>query len=154
MGRMGREVGLILYPKGLLSLITENRYIQTDLEKLIANMEPIFNEGDYVFASVIHLDAIPRIIKIYEIKEMVGITVVLSKKETDRPEISYEFIAAQITLNIYSSLDAIGLIASVSEGLRGNDISGNVIAIYYHDHIFENEKDKTKAINALQNKKK
>lgn len=57
-------------------------------------MEPIFNEGDYVFASVIHLDAIPRIIKIYEIKEMVGITVVLSKKETDRPEISYEFIAA------------------------------------------------------------
>ncbi|MFT4534759.1 MAG: hypothetical protein ACJA1A_000298 [Saprospiraceae bacterium] len=122
---------------------------ETDLEKLIANMEPVLNEGDYVFATVANLDEIPRSVTICEIKEIEGVTIVLSKYDADRLNISYDYVAAWITLNIHSSLDAVGLTAAFSAALGNNGISCNVIAGYYHDHIFVPKQDKINAIKVL-----
>lgn len=128
----------------------ENKTGETDLEKLIENMEPVLNEGDYVFATVSNLEKIPRAITICEIKEKEGITVVLPKKEADSLGLKYEFIASWITLNIHSSLEAVGLTAAFSTALGNHGVSCNVIAGYYHDHIFVDKKDETKALNVLQ----
>ena len=128
----------------------ENKTGETDLEKLIADMEPILNEGDYVFATVLDVEQIPRAITVCEIKEKEGITVVLLKKDADSLGLKYEFIASWITLNIHSSLEAVGLTAAFSTKLGNNGISCNVIAGYYHDHIFVDKKDQEKALNVLQ----
>jgi hypothetical protein len=132
----------------------DNKTGETDLEKLIANMEPILNEGDYVFATVSNVDQIPRSITVCEIKEKEGITVVLLKKDADSLGLKYEFIASWITLNIHSSLEAVGLTAAFSTELGNNGISCNVIAGYYHDHIFVDKKDQEKAMNVLQSMSK
>ena len=127
----------------------ENPTGETNLNNLIKNMEPILNEGEYVFASVSNVKSIPREITICEIKEREGITVVLSKKDAEELELTFEFIAAWITLNIHSSLEAVGLTAAFASELGNHNISCNVVAGYYHDHIFVDKKDATKAMKVL-----
>lgn len=124
---------------------------ETDLDKLIANLEPVLNEGEYVFVTVSDTEEIPREITICEIKEKEGVTVIISKLEADALRLSYDYIASWITLNVHSSLEAVGLTAAFSTALGNNGISCNVIAGYYHDHIFIDSKDQNKALSVLRN---
>jgi hypothetical protein len=121
----------------------------TNLNELIANMEPMLNDGEYVFASVPDIEAIPRKMTICEIKEAEGVTVIVAKKDAELLGLSFDFIAAWITLNIHSSLEAVGLTAAFATELGEHNISCNVVAGYYHDHIFVDIKDKDKALNVL-----
>lgn len=123
---------------------------ETDLSILIANMEPVLNEGEYVFVSVSDLRSIPKDNIISQIKEKEGITVILSKENADALGLKYDFIAAWITLHIHSSLDAVGLTAAFSTALAENGISCNVVAGYYHDHIFVDSQDGIGAMNTLR----
>ena len=54
-----------------------------------------------------------------------------------------------ITLTVHSSLDAVGLTAAVANKLTEKGISANVIAAYYHDHIFVQTEKAALAIEAL-----
>lgn len=127
----------------------KNRKGITNLEQLIANMEPVLNEGAYVFAAVSDISSIPRSMTICEMKEKEGMTVVLTKEDAQNLGISFDFVAAWITLNIHSALEAVGLTAAFATALGENNISCNVIAGYYHDHIFVDVKDKEKAMEVL-----
>ncbi|CAM1372918.1 ACT domain-containing protein [Tenacibaculum xiamenense] len=122
---------------------------ETNLNALISNMEPVLNKGEYVFTTLKDINHIPREITICEVKEPEGITLVLSKENADRYGLTYQYTAAWITLNIHSSLEAVGLTAAFSNELGNNNISCNVIAGYYHDHIFVDVKDKEKAMTTL-----
>ena len=123
----------------------------TDLEELILNMEPVLNDGEFVFATVQNIATIPREITVCEIKEKEGVTVVVSKQDAKKLGLSFDFVASWITLNIHSSLDAVGLTAVFSTELGKNNISCNVVAGFYHDHIFVDHKDKDKALQVLWN---
>ena len=124
---------------------------ETNIEKLISNMEPILHKDEYIFTTVPNTDKIPREIVVCELKEKEGITVVLTKKDADTIGITYQYTFSWITLNIHSSLNAVGLTAAFSTALGNNNISCNVIAGYYHDHIFVNKKDGKRAYDILIN---
>ena len=55
-----------------------------------------------------------------------------------------------ITLTVHSSLDAIGLTAAFAEELTRHGISANVVAAFYHDHIFVGAGDAERAVAVLQ----
>ena len=51
---------------------------ETKLHSLIPNMEPILNDGEFVFVSVPSIESIAKAMIISTMKEKEGITVVLS----------------------------------------------------------------------------
>ena len=120
---------------------------ETNLSILIKEMTPRLNEGEYVFSMVKDLRHLDKDDAICVFKEAEGITVIIEKKKADKLHLVYDFVARWITLEIHSSLHAVGLTAVFSTELANNNISCNVIAGYYHDHLFIADKD---AENALQ----
>ncbi len=122
---------------------------ETNTAKLIKGLNPLLNEGKYIFSTLKDFSKIDRKHTLFEFKEKEGTTVVLEQHKADELNLDYEYVAAWITLTIHSSLSAVGLTAIFSTELAKNDISCNVVSGFYHDHIFVNINDATKAIRVL-----
>jgi hypothetical protein len=112
-------------------------------------MSPVLHEGEYVFCTVkgkVNID-LRHILGSF--KEEEGLTIVVEKKAADEMNLFYSFVSSWITLQVHSSLEAVGLTAAFSKALSEAGISCNVIAAYYHDHIFVPVNDKLKAMETL-----
>lgn len=122
---------------------------ESNLATLIRTMRPKLNEGDYVFCTLRDLREVDinRVVSLFREEE--GYTVILEKSLADSLNLEYTFVSAWITLTVHSSLEAVGLTAAFSNALSGNGISCNVVAAFYHDHIFVNRKDAAKAMEVL-----
>ncbi|MNG35746.1 hypothetical protein D3C84_1225580 [compost metagenome] len=59
-------------------------------------------------------------------------------------------MAAWITLQVHSSLAAVGLTAAFASALGQANISCNVIAGYHHDHLFVAQADAERALAVLR----
>ena len=111
---------------------------EEDLSKLLALLRPGLIPGDFVFCTVAnmkygdHAELQP----IASVQEAEGLTLVLDKHTAEEAGLAYDAVFNCITLQVHSSLEAVGLTAAVSSKLAANGISANVIAAYYHDHVF------------------
>lgn len=124
---------------------------ESDLKVLISNINPSLNIGEYIYTSVKDIEMIPRSLTIFEFIEKEGHTLILNKNDAIKLGLPFEFVASWITLNVHSALEAVGLTAIFASALAKHNISCNVVAGYYHDHIFVDIKDTEKAMNVLNN---
>lgn len=122
-----------------------------DLDILLSNIEPVLDERYFVFCSfpTIDWDKMHELNPIGIFHEKEGVTFILEQKDTVNKKINYQSVYRLITLNVHSSLDAVGLTAAFSAKLAEKNISANVVAAYYHDHIFVPEEKAEQALNAI-----
>lgn len=113
-------------------------------------MTPELHAGGYVFCAVQSVDGMNMEDVICLFREAEAITVIVNKQTADALGLAYDYVAAWITLTVHSSLQAIGLTAAFSDALAKAGISCNVIAGYYHDHIFVAYADAESAMGALR----
>lgn len=123
----------------------------TDINELLSSMQPALVDELFVFCTVkgqpaeyVNLEPIATFV------ESEGLTLVLTKDKADEAGLQYEGVFRQITLTVHSSLEAVGLTAAVSTKLTSKGISANVIAAYYHDHIFVSDDKAEQALSALK----
>jgi hypothetical protein len=122
---------------------------ESNLTTLLKTMKPTLNIGEFVFCSVNDLSIVDLKETVLIFKEEEAITIIIKKEIADRLQLDYSFISSWITLTVHSSLEAVGLIAAFSKALSENRISCNVVAAFYHDHIFIDKKDTEKAMAVL-----
>ncbi len=124
---------------------------ETDIAKLIRSMEPILSEQLYVFGCLQaqQRNLLSHITCKGTFEESEGLTVIVEKCDADAHNIVYQGVFKCITLNVHSSLEAVGLTAAFANTLAENGISANVVAGFYHDHIFVPESDAKKAMSSL-----
>lgn len=124
---------------------------EKNLAKLLAAVSPALLAGEFVFCSFekARYGDRPDLEPIATITESEGLTLVIPKSKADEEGIRYESVFRCITLNVHSSLDAVGLTAAFSNKLAEHGISANVVAGYFHDHIFVQNENAEKAIAAI-----
>jgi len=124
----------------------------TDLDEMLSTMIPKLSEIDYVFHTVPNgrYGEFQNLLPIASFQEQEGLTLVVALHEAQRAGIDCSSVFSCISLSVHSSLEAVGLTAAVANTLADCGISANVIAAFYHDHIFVPKARATEALQALQ----
>ncbi len=124
---------------------------ELDLGKLLANMAPTLRDGRYVFVKWENgrYGDHPHLSPIASFVEPEGLTLVIPQAAADQAGLPYHATFRCITLLVHSSLEAVGLTAAVAAKLTEHGISANVIAAYYHDHVFVLSEKAEAALAAL-----
>lgn len=123
---------------------------ETNLSRLLASLSPRLNPGRFVFCSVPQPTVVQVAAALGSFREAEGTTLILAREEAERLGLTYDYLAAWITLEVHSSLATVGLTAAFAKALAGEGISCNVIAGFHHDHLFVAEADAERAMAALQ----
>ena len=124
---------------------------ETNLSRLIQNMQPELLEGEFVFVRFNRdlIEAI-KLNPICTFNENEGLSVILNRDKADLNHIKYESVFRMITLNIHSSLDAVGFLVRITGELAMYNISVNPVSAYYHDHLFVPTAKAEEAVNILK----
>ncbi|MCC3155257.1 ACT domain-containing protein [Hymenobacter sp. BT770] len=123
---------------------------ETNLQRLLASMQPVLNAGQYVFCTTHAVTTVPAELVLGSFRETEGLTLIVARETADAHGLSYDYVSAWLTLNVHSSLAAVGLTAAVAAALARENISCNVVAAYFHDHLFVAQADAQRALAALQ----
>lgn len=123
----------------------------TDLGGLLAALAPALDPVDYVFASLPDDAAATRLLgrALMLFREAEGTTLIVPAGAAAEAGLAAAPVFRRITLGVHSSLAAVGLTAAVSRALTAAGISANVVAAYYHDHVFVPADDAGRALDAL-----
>jgi hypothetical protein len=84
-------------------------------------------------------------------QESEGLTIVTTRASADSHGLQYSFPSRMITLNVHSSLEAVGFIARVASRLAEKGIGANPVSGFFHDHLFVAEGREEEAVAALKN---
>lgn len=125
---------------------------ETDLDTLIRSMSPQLVVGEFVFCTFAdagygdHTELEP----IASIEEAEGLTLVVPLSRARAQHLPCDSVYRCISLQVHSSLEAVGLTAAIARKLTERGISANVIAGFYHDHVFVQNAQAESALEALR----
>ena len=126
----------------------------TNQFKELKNLNAVLLEDEYVFCtflSSIYGDH-NKLNPIASFNEKEGLTLVVKKEIAKFNNLEFKGTFKCISLNLISSLTSVGLTALISKALADNEISANIYAGYYHDHIFVPLEKASDALKLLYNK--
>lgn len=122
---------------------------ESDLGSLLKDLQIRRREGVYVYVNLSPGTALPDVPLSAVVTEVEGTTVVMRESDAELAGLEWIFRAAWLTLTVHSSLDAVGLTATVSTALAVAGIPCNIIAGFHHDHLLVPEEKADAAMDAV-----
>ena len=119
---------------------------EADLAVLLRSMEPELQGVAYGYA----VTDLPVPAEFARIAEPEGMTVIAPLAALATVGITPAETWARISLTVHSDLAAVGLTAAIARALADQGISANVVAGFYHDHVFVPWHRRDDAMLALQ----
>lgn len=110
---------------------------------------PRLAEGVFVFTTVKENADLKGVRPQMRFQEEEGETLILLRDDVESHGLPYEYPCRMITLDVHSSLEAVGLIAWIATELSRHDIGVNPVSGFYHDHLFVPEGREADAMRIL-----
>lgn len=123
---------------------------ETDLGTLLRSMSASLAPGAFVFATLPGGGVPPGLSPRMVFEEAEGTTLILRREEAEAQGLPFEFPCRMITLEVQSSLAAVGFIARIATELARHDMGVNPVAGYFHDHLFVPEDRAEEALAVLR----
>jgi hypothetical protein len=122
-----------------------------ELSALLASLNPQLHPDEYVFCLINQssMSNSGTLAPFALINEAEGLTAILTREKAAANDLPFDTPLRRITLQVHSHLEAVGLTAAVATALARRGISANVVAGFYHDHIFVPSQDAQLAMRAL-----
>ena len=124
----------------------------TDTASLLADTDPTLSAVEVVFCSFPNAAVADKAFldPIGCFEEPEGLSLIITRQVAEAHGIPFSVVLQGITLNVHSSLEAVGLTAAVAGRLTQHGISANIVASYYHDHVFVPVADAERALAVLR----
>lgn len=109
---------------------------ERDLSQLLSSLKLAISEEVYVFITRQSADLPAHIKAKMMFVEQEGVTYIITHADALAHGLAYEYESRAITLDVHSSLEAVGFMAVIATKLADAGISVNPVAGFYHDHLF------------------
>jgi len=109
---------------------------ETNLAELLRGMRPVLRDGIYVFVTLPPGSDRLRIEPLMSFREVEGLTLIITEEEASAFGLDPVFRSRLITLDVHSSLEAVGFLAVITSHLAAAGMGCNPVSAFYHDHLF------------------
>lgn len=123
---------------------------ETNLDRLIKSLSAVLVDGLYVFVTIPADQKPPLVPAKMMFEEAEGTTLILLQSDAELHGLAFEFPCRMITLNIHSSLEAVGFMARIATELAKYDMGVNPVSGFYHDHLFVPDGREQDAMDVLR----
>jgi hypothetical protein len=125
----------------------------TDLQQTLSSLKVVCDDIEYGFASIADSSSIEPEKVLATFQENDRLAIIAPKAYLDSLSIENEGPYAKLTIDVHTSLELVGLTAVMATKLAEHGISANVVAAFYHDHVFVQYGSRDKAIQLLEDLK-
>ena len=128
---------------------------ETSLNTLLRTLKATLQSPTYVFVTIPNDQIVhPFPIPFSEIQmwfnESEGATLVVPLHMAEKFDLAYSYKCQMVTLDVHSSLEAVGFMAAIATRLAEEGLSCNSVSAFYHDHLFVKEEESEKVVNVLE----
>lgn len=122
----------------------------TNLQETLKSIKVTCDDIEYGFASVADESKVDRDKVLATFHENGRLALIAPVGYLSEQGIEHEGPYAKLTIDVHTSLELVGLTAVMARELAEHGISANVVAAFYHDHVFVQYPARAKAIKLLE----
>ncbi|KAH7118586.1 integron gene cassette protein [Dactylonectria estremocensis] len=124
---------------------------EKSLTTLLSSLTTTLHPSTFVFITLSESSTLPPLSEIQLMfRESEGITIIATQEYAVSQQMEYSFPSRMITLNVHSSLEAVGFMAVIATKLAEKGMGVNPVSGFYHDHLFVPIGKEEEALSTLQ----